>query len=92
MKTRKGVRRGTGPEGERGGKNEGKRVGGRGARKHTRKTLILVHLRCRCSLKTLQSPFKTSATQKRDRGRDSQPVPRLQLNFQPQGDTKIKLA
>ena len=32
----------TGPEGERGGRNEGKRVGGKGVRKHTRKTLILV--------------------------------------------------
>ena len=32
------MREGTGPEGERGGKN----VGGKGPRKRTRKTLILV--------------------------------------------------
>ena len=37
VKRGKGVREGTGPEGERGGNNEEK-----GARKHTRKTLILV--------------------------------------------------
>ena len=30
VKRGKGVREGTGPEGERRGKNEGKRVGGRG--------------------------------------------------------------
>ena len=30
MKRGQGVRVGTGPEGERGGSNEGKRVGGRG--------------------------------------------------------------
>ena len=38
------VRECTGAEGERGGRNEGKRVGGKGVRKHTRKTLILVPL------------------------------------------------
>ena len=30
MKRGQGVREGTGPEGERGGKNDGKRVGGKG--------------------------------------------------------------
>ena len=30
MKRGKGVREGTGPEGERGGENEGKKVGGMG--------------------------------------------------------------
>ena len=33
-------------------------------------------------------PYKTSAKQKRDRGRDSQPGPRPRLNSQPQGTTK----
>ena len=44
MKRGKGVRKGTGPEGERRGKNEGKRVGGNGALKRTQKTLILAPL------------------------------------------------
>ena len=37
---------------------------------------------------SIQNTFKTSAKQKRDRGRDSQPHPRPRLNSQPQGATK----
>ena len=36
-----------------------------------------------------KKPLKTSAKQKRDRGRDSQTQPRPQLNSQPQGATKL---
>ena len=39
----------------------------------------------------LQSPFKSSAEQQRDRGRDSQPCPRPRLNSQPKGATKCLL-
>ena len=35
VKRGKGVREGTGPEGERGGKNKGKRVGGKGPKAHS---------------------------------------------------------
>ena len=35
-----------------------------------------------------KNPFKTSAKQNRDRGRDSQPRPRPRLNSQPEGATK----
>ena len=55
VKRGKGVREGTGPEGERRGKNEGKRVGGKFARKHTPKTQILVPLWFRYSLVAFQA-------------------------------------
>ena len=38
------AREGTGPVGERGGKSEGRRVAGNGARKHARQTPIVVPL------------------------------------------------
>ena len=45
--------------GERGRKNEGKRVRGKGPRKRTRKTLILVPLWCRYSLvRKIPAPIK----------------------------------
>ena len=57
------VRECTRPEGERGGGKWGKRVGGerRGARKGTRKTLILVPLWFRYSLVTFQQTRQSNA-------------------------------
>ena len=66
------------PEEERGGKNEGTKAGGKGARKHTRKNsdfgTPMIEVLCTSGLSS-----KTSAKQKRNSGCDSQPCPRPRL-------------